>query len=239
VTDIISRRTWRAKPPKGRTPARWRKGVNLWVHHSESPAPKVNASIAEESQVMRNIQSFHMGPSRGWSDIGYHYCIMPSGRIYEGRGPDVMGAHCPGHNDEPSVCFIGSYDTKLPTNDALRSLNDLRGHLSAGRLKGHRDGYSTSCPGNALYKRIKLPLPAPHGKEEPGKEAKRTARLVIGKREWVGWPKFRGAVRWVAKNGIKRGTKAEIEWGGQRWTGSKQVSNVAKNIYSRFIEEEL
>jgi hypothetical protein len=121
----------------------------------------------------------------------------------------------------------------------LRSLNDLKEHLSAGRLKGHRDGFSTSCPGNALYRRIKLPLPAPHGKDEPGKDAKKSARLVIGNREWVGWTQFRGAVKWVAKNGIKRGTKAEIEWAGDTWKGAKQVTDVARNIYSRFIEEEL
>lgn len=239
MAQIISRRTWRAKPAKNRVPAVWRRGITLWVHHSESPAPSPKATVEVESEVMRGIQAFHMGPSRGWSDIGYHYCIMPSGRIYEGRGPEVVGAHCPGHNAEPSVCMIGSYDDVLPTNDALRSLNDMKDHLDAGDLRGHRDGYSTSCPGNALYKRIKLPLPAPHGKDEPSKDNKKTARIIIGKRQWVGWKEFSGAVRWVAKHGIKRGTRAQIDWAGDTWTGAKSVTTVARNIYSRFIEEEL
>ena len=239
MAEIISRRVWRAKPAKNRSPVKWRKGETLWVDHSESPAPKATATINDESAVMRSIQAFHMGPSRGWSDIGYHYCIMPSGRIYEGRGPDAYGAHCPGHNAEPSVCFIGSYDDNIPTNDALRSLNDLSEHLEIGRLKGHRDGFSTSCPGSALYQRIKLPLPAPHGKDEPSKESKKSARLVIGDRQWVGWPQFRNAIKWVARNGVKRGTKAQIEWAGETWTGAKNVTSVARNIYSRFIEEEL
>jgi len=109
---------------------------------------------------MRGIQNFHQN-TRGWNDIGYHYVIMPSGRIYEGRGYGVVGAHCPGHNSEPSVSFAGSYDDHAPTPAAIETLGWLRAYLKAGGYKGHRDGFSTSCPGNALYRIITTSPPKP------------------------------------------------------------------------------
>ena len=40
----------------------------------------------------------HMGPERGWADIGYHFVIDGSGRVFEGRHADVLGAHAGGAN---------------------------------------------------------------------------------------------------------------------------------------------
>jgi len=237
MSRVISRRVWKAKPAKATRRTRWVRNITVWVHHSETRTPSASATVEAESRTMRSIQSFHQN-KRGWSDIGYHYCIFPSGRIYEGRGPDVVGAHCPGHNAEPGICMIGKYDSKIPTHAALQSLNWLIEELDGGKIKGHRDGYSTSCPGNALYKRLKLPLPAPAG-SKPSRQNKNTARLIVGNRQWTGWADFKNAVTWIARHGLKRGTKAQIEWGGKKWSGAKNVTNVSKSIYSRFIEEEL
>lgn len=238
--EIISRRAWGAKPPKNVVHTRWYSGMTGWVHHSESPAPSQSADRKTEYSVMQSIQSFHMGPSRGWSDIGYHYCIMPSGRVYEGRGYGVVGAHCPGHNTEPGICIIGSYDNMVPSNEALQSLHWLLDELKCGKRKGHRDGFSTSCPGDALYNRIKKPLPAYSGKNKALTPAeKRDVRVEVMDRQWVGWDAAQGAIRWIASNGLRSGTKASILWKGSTWSGAKNVTNVAKNIYSNFIQEEL
>jgi len=234
---IISRRVWKAQPPTSVRTVRWPRNVTIWVHHSETRTPSPSVSIDTEARTMRSIQQFHQ-KTRGWSDIGYNYCIFPSGRIYEGRGEGVVGAHCPGHNSEPGICMIGSYDSSIPTHSALQSLNWLIEDLAGGKIKGHRDGYSTSCPGNALYKRLKLPLPAPQG-STPNKTNKNSARLIVGNRQWNNWPDFKNAVTWIARHGLRRGTKAQIEWAGKKYSGAKKVTNVAKNIYSRFIEEEL
>lgn len=236
--EIISRKAWGAKPPRSVNPVKWYDGMTAWIHHSESPAPSPSADRKTEYSVMRSIQSFHMGPSRGWSDIGYHYVIMPSGRVYEGRGYGVYGAHCPGHNGEPGICFIGSYDSSVPTNEALQSLHWLVDELRCKKMKGHRDGFSTSCPGNALYERIKKPLPA-YDARNPDADARKNVRVEVMKREWVGWDKAKDAIRWIAANGLRSGTKASITWKGNTWTGAKDVTNVAKNIYSNWIQEEL
>jgi hypothetical protein len=158
VARVISRRDWGAKPPKSKKVAKWRKGGPFWVHHTEGAEPSAQASLASESMVMRGLQSFHQN-TRGWADIGYSYVIMPSGRIYEGRGYGVTGAHCPGHNNEPSVAFAGSYVKHAPTPAGMDSLGWLKGHVKAGSYFGHRDGFSTSCPGDALYNAIKARPP--------------------------------------------------------------------------------
>jgi hypothetical protein len=165
---------------------------------------------------------------------------MPSGRVYEGRGYGVVGAHCPGHNTEPGICIIGSYDNKVPSNEALQSLHWLLDELKCGKRKGHRDGFSTSCPGDALYSRIKKPLPAYSGKSKALTPAeKRDVRVEVMDRQWVGWDAAQGAIRWIASNGLRSGTKASITWKGSTWSGAKNVTNVSKNIYSNFIQEEL
>ena len=161
MSRIIPRKRWGANRPKNvPQPATWRSGGTLWVHHTEGTEPSAQATVDTESAVMRSIQSFHQN-TRGWSDIGYHYVIMPSGRIYEGRGYGVVGAHCPGHNAEPSVSFAGSYDDHAPTPAAVESLGWLRAYLKASGYKGHRDGFSTSCPGTALYRVITANPPKP------------------------------------------------------------------------------
>ena len=48
---------------------------------------------------MKGIQDYHMD-DRDWWDIGYNFLIGQDGRIYEGRGFTVQGAHCSGWNTQ-------------------------------------------------------------------------------------------------------------------------------------------
>jgi hypothetical protein len=152
----------------------WQQGGALWVHHTEGSEPGPKASPAAERAIMREIQAFHQGPQRGWSDIGYAYLVFPSGRIYEGRGWGVVGAHCPGHNSEPSCAMVGSFDDHLPTTAALDSLDYVANTVRAKRYEGHRDGYSTSCPGDALYKWINTHKPTGGSTDAPKPAPKKT-----------------------------------------------------------------
>jgi len=159
VATIISRKKWGAAPPQGRpVKTKWTAGGTVWVHHTEGTELPATTAIQNEYQVMRSIQRFHQ-KTRGWSDIGYSYVIFPSGRIYEGRCKEVVGAHCPGHNAEPGVAFAGSFDDHVPTNKAWSALGQLSSQLGMRKYKGHRDGFSTSCPGNALYNKLRSQPP--------------------------------------------------------------------------------
>jgi len=106
-------------------------------------------TVEAEYRAMREIQRFHQ-QTRGWADIGYAYVVFPSGRIYEARGRHV-GAHRPGANHQPSCAFAGDYSKRAPTPRSLAAFDDLRKHLMMRGWRGHRDGYPTSCPGDALY----------------------------------------------------------------------------------------
>lgn len=227
--SIIPRSTWGAAPPKNRSTVSWTGRTALWVHHSEGTAPPDNP--ISERAVVRGIQSFHQGPSRGWADIGYGYLVAPSGRIYEGRGYGVSAAHCPGHNDEPSVCLLGSYSKIEPTTAQKNAVWALADHLGLAELAGHREGYSTSCPGDAAMRTL---VNAPRPGKTPPKPAKPepawpTLRLAIrtaadkkaGRpgRKWAGHDAG-SALRWIAKHGLNRTSAVALAHGGNVWRTS-------------------
>lgn len=159
---IIGRRIWGAAAPAS-APARdeWRSGVRLVVHHTAGTAPRAN-KLAEQAE-MRNIQRQHQH-ANGWADIGYNYVIMPSGRVYEGRGFGARGAHTLGANTGTvGVSFAGNYETSRPT---LRSIVAYKLLLRRLRLRGARitsitghgliPGQATACPGKYLIARLGL-----------------------------------------------------------------------------------
>jgi hypothetical protein len=105
--EIISRSVWQAKPPKNSL-ADLPNPKRITIHHTVLPTLSPNASTASEQQRMQNIQSGEMQPPQNFADIGYHYVIMPSGRIYEGRPNSKKGAHDV-VNDGFGVALEGSF----------------------------------------------------------------------------------------------------------------------------------
>lgn len=109
-------------------------------------------------------QRFHMGPSRGWSDIGYNGLICQHGRAIEGRGLDYAGAHCPDHNTRGYGIQFQVGGNEAPTQaakDRMRRLYDDLCKRSGRKLamKGHRDGLATLCPGDIVYSWVKAGMP--------------------------------------------------------------------------------
>ncbi|WP_433329493.1 peptidoglycan recognition protein family protein [Spirillospora sp. CA-294931] len=128
------------------------------MHYSEGPT----------DQSVKSIQNFHMD-SRGWSDIGYNFLVDNKGRIYEGRGWLVIGAHATGHNTSGiGVCFIGrDGDATDAAKKAIRWLYDegrsKAGHPLSKNGHGQLSGNSTNCPGKQLLSWVKAGMPAPGG----------------------------------------------------------------------------
>lgn len=142
---IITRAGWKARAPRasGRYTVPWSARTEFFTHHTNGP----------RDQALKTIQDFHMGPSRGWGDVGYNFLVRDDGTIYEGRGWLVVGAHCRGHNRSGiGVAFIGNDN---PTEAALRSIRWLYDEAcrKAGRTLrklGHGQRYATACPGPKL-----------------------------------------------------------------------------------------
>jgi hypothetical protein len=164
IRKIISRSTWNARPPRS-TPVKvtWHRNIEVWIHHSDYPTLNEQETLANERKRMKVLQDLHLD-NREWDDIGYNYVIMPSGRIYEGRGKEIQGSHCYGQNSEPGICFDGRYNSVIPSQAALKSFFWLLDSLKLGkdRFRGHRDGWKvngisqTTCPGDALYNYLVL-----------------------------------------------------------------------------------
>ena len=114
--------------------------------------------------VPRAIHAYHR--SLGWAGIGYSWVVTQDGAIYEGRGWDYSGAHCPGHNTSAWAVQVHIGGDDQPSDAALTSARWLydQGCARAGRILtryGHRDGISTSCPGDRLYAWVKAGMPSP------------------------------------------------------------------------------
>lgn len=233
MPKIITRASWGAARPRSVSRTAWTT-TDLWVHHTAGHAPA--SDMAAEAREMRAIQAFHMGPSRGWSDIGYGFVIAPSGRIYEGRGENVWAAHCPGHNDEPSVCIMGNYDGAVPSEAVRMAVWEMADHLGLTRLRGHREGFPTSCPGNGVVERIvRAPRPTRPAESADPLPYSNTLRLVVNGRAWAGWDQASNPLINIARKGLRPAADAAIAWKGNVWRGPREVNNVAKSLVGKFL----
>jgi hypothetical protein len=155
---------WGAQPPRHPISPTG-KPVRAIFHHTAGHAAEISRpadeSYEEAAAYARAIQHFHMGPSRGWADTGQNFLITRNGYIFEGRhgslsacknGRMVESAHCPGQNDQPGVEIEhdgGEAMTAIQRAAAVWLFAQLCrwGGFKASAIKGHKDCWSTSCPG--------------------------------------------------------------------------------------------
>jgi hypothetical protein len=63
-----------------------------------------------------------------------------------------------------------------------------------------------------------------------------TLRVVLGTRKWAGWPQCAGPLKWIAAHGIDPDQHhAALAWNHDVWDGPKDVTNVARNLVTRFL----
>ncbi len=116
--------------------------------------------IAEEAAHMRLLRLVALG--RGYSDISYNYVVFPSGRIWIGRGVEVLGAHTLGHNEDPGVCIAGNTDIQRVGTRRVAAISKLVGthlpkrHGTRRRLIPHSATFSTGCPGRKAMRAFRL-----------------------------------------------------------------------------------
>ncbi|MEZ5024152.1 MAG: N-acetylmuramoyl-L-alanine amidase [Chitinophagales bacterium] len=146
---------------------------HLVVHHSAGSNTSTNWPA-----VVLSIWNYHRF-TNGWSDIGYNALIDPNGVIYEGRGgnegytKDVLSAAtCGSNSGSMAICLLGNYNEVEPTAASLESLEKMLAWKAEDRnidplgssnlnsfgvldhIFGHRQGCSTSCPGDNLYNQL-------------------------------------------------------------------------------------
>ncbi|MEV4094410.1 peptidoglycan recognition protein family protein [Streptosporangium saharense] len=166
--SMLSRRDWGARPPKDAyTTLNHTKGVK--IHYTgDHVDPALAREHAKCVATVKAIQDHHMD-GNGWIDIGYSLVVCPHRTIFQGRGaghlPAANGAGL--NSDHYAILgLVGTSGLTQPPDDLLLGILDaidyLREHGGAGKeIKGHRDGYSTDCPGEALYTWITSGTPRP------------------------------------------------------------------------------
>lgn len=118
------------------------------------------------------IRKAHLAnKAEGYSDVAYNLAVCRHGFVLEGRGAGrrtgANGNQSLNAEHYAILVMIGSEGDVNPTSEAVAAIKEaiqyLRTHEKpAGReIKGHRDGYATSCPGGPLYDLVG------HGQLEP------------------------------------------------------------------------
>ncbi|XP_018318745.1 peptidoglycan-recognition protein SB2-like isoform X2 [Agrilus planipennis] len=159
TVHIISRRSWLAQPPLEphtllEAPAKY-----VIICHT---ATEEGFCVSENTYVIRLIQDFHI-EGRKWNDIGYNFLVGSDGKIYEGRGFNVVGAHTYRYNtDSFAIAFVGTFVNKLPPSKAIIEARKLialgvnNGAIAENySLVGHCQLSPTRSPGDMLYEEIK------------------------------------------------------------------------------------
>lgn len=114
--------------------------IRKLVLHCSATRPGQRVGVAE-------IDRWHR--QRGFSQIGYHFVVLPDGTIRRGRDVEKIGAHAKGHNsDSIGICYIGGVDASGRPADtrteAQRAalcflLQQLRERFPEAEIVGHRD----------------------------------------------------------------------------------------------------
>lgn len=152
---LVRRIRWTGVAPK---PWRLResgKYSRITVHHA-------GGSVDRETSwngVVYRLEGIRKGHvDLGYGDIGYHFVIDASGRVWEGRSLGYEGAHVSGRNHgNIGVMVLGNFEEQEPADAQLTSMgalvDALRGRyaVKTHRVYGHRDLGPSVCPGRNLY----------------------------------------------------------------------------------------
>lgn len=121
------------------------------LHCAATPSGWAEGKTA--AQVRDVIREWHL--ARGWSDIGYHYVVLPNGHVASGRPLHLDGAHCKGHNkntlgivmiEARAVQAIGKFSDHFEQTQA-QAVRELLLYHGIEKVSGHNDHAATLCPG--------------------------------------------------------------------------------------------
>ncbi|MDX3019853.1 peptidoglycan-binding protein [Streptomyces acidiscabies] len=177
---LVTRAQWGAKPSKyplsyiGST-------LGVKIHYEGTYVAKSLANPDAHGSCagrMRDLQASHLAnPKEDYSDIAYNIVVCPHGYGFEGRGQHrrtgANGTATLNLQDYAVCAMLGDSGLVQPTTAQLNGLVDaiewLRSGGDAGdRVRGHRDGHPTSCPGDPLYAWIRAGAQRPDGTAPEG-----------------------------------------------------------------------
>lgn len=177
--DFVSR-AQRGAPPATRAFTWIDSTLGVKVHYEGTAVPADLAGADQHGRCAERVNAIersHLAnTAEGYISIAYSAMVCPHGTVYEGRGAH---AKCGANGNSTlnanhyAVCaMLGDEGLTEPTPAMLNGLVDaiewLRRDGDAGpEIRGHRDGYATSCPGEPLYTWVRAGAPRPSGQTPP------------------------------------------------------------------------
>lgn len=153
------------------------KGVK--VHYvGDAVSKSLTGDHAKCLALWKSIRKAHLANTReNYSDVAYNYAACVHGYLLEGRGlrkrTGANGNQTLNKAHYAVLGLLGDEGLTKPTDEMLHAIRDgidlLRKNGAGKEVKGHRDGYATSCPGAALYAWVEDGAPRPEV-DEPEQE---------------------------------------------------------------------
>lgn len=175
-----SREAWGAKPPKS-NPGPFTDLVATVMHYTANAQGYAVPGSGDHERCrnqVRGIQNYHQSiPDQ--SDIEYSHLGCNHGVVFQGRATGIKtGANGSAETNRtmPSFCMLMGVGDR-PSEALYEAAGWWHAQIEARaghtlEMKGHRDIYSTSCPGDAIYPWVtsggyrKSPPPPPNTGED-------------------------------------------------------------------------
>ena len=165
MPGVLARSSWTSARPNYRGMDQQQRLRHVTIHHDGLGKPLGSSGLAATKARLDLIRRSHVGKTRNWADIGYHYAIDRAGRVWECRPLAYQGAHVRGHNEgNIGILVIGDFDLERPSAAQVRALG---GHVNALCLsfgipksqrgvRTHKEWPSaaTACPGKYLQPKV-------------------------------------------------------------------------------------
>ncbi|GAA2825472.1 peptidoglycan-binding protein [Kitasatospora sp. CM 4170] len=151
--------------------------LGVKVHYEGTPVS--TDLLTDHDRCLRewqNIRASHLSnKAEGYVDVAYNYAACPHGFLMEGRGigrrTGANGNQTLNRNHYAIVGLVGDSGLTEPTPEMLNAIRDgielLQAHGAGPEIRGHRDGYATSCPGGPLYAWVQAGAPRPDAPAQP------------------------------------------------------------------------
>jgi hypothetical protein len=164
LTNTMARTSWARGVPIPARMNRMDPPTKITIHHDGmSPfAGTSRSTVADRIELIRVSHLKRDGGNR-WGDIGYHFVVDRSGRVWQARPVSYQGAHVKHQNQaNVGVLCLGNFEQQSPSRNQVRRLESLIVELRAqyrvpvSRVYTHRELDSTKCPGRNLQNAIQL-----------------------------------------------------------------------------------
>ena len=137
------------------------KWSGIVLHHSASPRG-IWQGINWSPVTGATIRNWHVN-ERGWSDIGYHFLVLPDGKVEIGRPLDKIGAHTKASRRNFTaigICLVGNFQyDSVPPPQLLGTVNFVgkllkEWNIDINKVELHNEvpGAKTLCPGRYFPK---------------------------------------------------------------------------------------